>query len=114
MLNESKQTIALDSTTCPSQLHPNADGAGYYRFSMDETWWNGLIADTSALVPSEALVMSDSLDAAFRAGKVSANTYVSGMVALVNNGAWDVADSVLTQLEQITTIELTKAFEAVE
>jgi alanyl aminopeptidase len=104
MLNERNQTVALDSDTCPSQLHPNADGAGYYRFSMSESWWSGLIANSSAMAPSEALVMSDSLDAAFRAGKVSASTYVDGMVALTNNGAWDVADSAISQLEMITTI----------
>lgn len=104
MLNERKQTVALDSDTCPSQLHLNADGAGYYRFSMSETWWNGLIADSAAMAPSEALAMSDSLDAAFRAGKVSAVTYVAGMAALTNDGAWDAADLAISQLESITTI----------
>jgi alanyl aminopeptidase len=114
MLNERKQTVALDSDTCPSQLHPNADGAGYYRFSMSESWWNGLIADSSAMAPSEALAMSDSLDAAFRAGMVSASTYVDGMVALTNNGAWDVANSAISQFEMITTILDAKQLETAE
>jgi alanyl aminopeptidase len=104
MLNESKQTIALGSGTCPSQLHPNADGAGYYRFSMSESAWNDLIAGSSALTASEALSLSDSLDAEFRAGRVSAGTYLAGMAALADNGAWDVADRAITLLEQITTI----------
>ncbi len=104
LLTERKQSIPLESDSCPSRLHPNADGAGYYRFSLDETWWNGLIADASVLAPSEALVLTDSLDAAFRAGMVSADTYVSGLVALLNHETWDVADLAMGQLEQITQI----------
>ena len=104
MLNEGKQSIKLDSSVCPSQVHPNADGAGYYRFSMDETWWDGLIANTSNLAPAEALVLADSLDAAFRAGTVPAKTYVAGMEALVNHSAWDVADAAITHLEQIASV----------
>jgi len=104
MLNESKQTIALESSTCPAQLHPNADGAGYYRFSMSESGWNDLLEKSSALTASEALSLSDSLDAEFRAGRVSAGTYMAGMAALTDNGAWDVANLAITQLEQITTI----------
>jgi alanyl aminopeptidase len=104
MLNEKSKSIELDSNTCPSGLHPNADGAGYYRFSLDESWWDGLIADLPTLSPSEALVMADSLGAAFGAGKMPAATYVSGLSALINHETWDVVDAAMGQLEQLTNI----------
>jgi alanyl aminopeptidase len=113
-LNESKQTVQLESDQCPTRLHPNADGAGYYRFSMDESWWQGLIADSAEISPSEALVMADSLDAAFRAGVLDAKTYVSGLVALVNHDAWDVADAAMDHLEQLTAIFNLSELESVE
>jgi len=50
------------------------------------------------------LVVADSLDAAFRAGGVSADIYVAGMAALSNHGAWDVADAATAYLEAITDI----------
>ena len=104
MLNEKSMSVKLDSNSCPSGLHPNADGAGYYRFSLDESWWDGLIADLPNLPPSEALVLADSLGAAFGAGKMPAATYVSGLSALINHETWDVADAAMGQLEQLTNI----------
>ncbi len=104
VVSDKEQTIALDAAACPTRLHPNADGTGYYRFALDETGWQSLIAGATALSPPEALAFADSLDAAFRAGKVSADSYVSGMTALVNHGAWDVADAATAHLEQIAKI----------
>jgi aminopeptidase N len=80
MLNERSKSIKLDSNTCPSGLHPNADGAGYYRFSLDESWWNGLIADVPDLPPADALVLADSMGAAFHAGKLPGKTLCNRVV----------------------------------
>lgn len=104
MLNERSKSVKLDAGSCPSGLLPNADGAGYYRFSMDESWWDGLIADLPNLAPSEALVLADSLGAAFAAGKIPAKTYVSGLTALINHQAWDVVNAAMVQLESLTNI----------
>lgn len=104
MLRESKQTILLDSDGCPNQLLPNADGAGYYRFTMDETWIDGLLGQASSLPAAEALVLADSLDASFRAGHTKAGSYVSGMTELVSHPDWDVAESAMDKLESAMDI----------
>jgi aminopeptidase N len=114
MLNERSKSIKLDSNSCPSGLHPNADGAGYYRFSMDETWWDGLITDLPEMPTTEALVLADSLGAAFKAGKMPAKTYVSGLSALINNSAWDVVNAAMVQLESLTNILEPTQLETVE
>jgi alanyl aminopeptidase len=104
LLSGSKQSINLDADTCPTLVHPNAGGAGYYRFSLDGAGWERLISEASNLPAAEALVLADSLDAAFRAGVVEAETYVSGMAALVNHATWDVADAATGHLERISTV----------
>ena len=104
LLNSREQTVKLDADSCPTQVHPNADGAGYYRFSLDQAAWNNLIENAADLAPANALVLADSLDAGFRAGTVSAATYASGMAALINHEAWDVADSATSYLENIIDI----------
>ncbi len=114
LLNESEQTIDLDADSCPSIVHPNADGAGYYRFAFDDAGWSSLIDEVPDMAPSEALALGDSLHAAFRAGKVSADTYVAGMVALVNHDTWDVADAATSHLEAITNILDREQLPAVE
>jgi alanyl aminopeptidase len=109
LITEREQTIELDATGCPGSVMPNADGAGYYRFAMDEAGWQALIKNAADLAAAEALVLADSLDASFRANRVSAATYLSGMVALVNHPAWDVAGAAMTNLEGIVdTLESSK------
>jgi aminopeptidase N len=104
LLSELEQSIKLDVDSCPTRVLPNADGAGYYRFSLDSAGWSSLISDASKLPATEALAAADSLDAAFRAGEVSAETWLLGMAALVNHDVWDVADAATDYLEQITEI----------
>jgi alanyl aminopeptidase len=94
----------LEAASCPTQLHPNADGTGYYRFTLDDAGWQGLVAAGTRLSAAEALAFADSLDAAFRAGTVSEKTYVAGMVALVNHKAWDVVTAATGYLEEVTKI----------
>jgi alanyl aminopeptidase len=104
LLSNKQQSIDLDAASCPTQLHPNANGSGYYRFSLDEAGWQELIAGSLSLPAAEAMVLADSLDAGFRAGVVSADTYVSGMVTLTHHDAWDVADSVTDYFESIADV----------
>ncbi len=104
LLSEPEQTIDLEADSCPSRVHPNADGAGYYRFAFDDAGWQRVIDAVPGMAPSEALALADSLQAAFRAGKVSAGTYVTGILALVNHDTWDVADAATSHLETITEI----------
>ena len=104
LLKDASQSIPLDADRCPTEVHPNADGAGYYRFTMDSDGWMKLIDDVAELPAAEALVLGDSLDAAFRAGMVDADIYLSGMAALIGQGAWDVADAATNHLEGITEI----------
>ncbi|MGE0031254.1 MAG: M1 family aminopeptidase [Steroidobacteraceae bacterium] len=104
LLGEKQQSISLDATSCPAAVHPNADGAGYYRFTLDEAGWQSLISGVAGLSPAEALAFGDSLDAAFRAGTIPAPLYVSGLAALAGHGAWDVAIAAAQYLEGITEI----------
>src|SRR5205814_1830289 len=54
-------------------IMPNVGGTGYYRFELEPADWQALIAASAQLAPGEALATSDSLWAAFRAGKAQAS-----------------------------------------
>jgi alanyl aminopeptidase len=97
MLDAQAATIDLDLDECPSAIHPNAGGAGYYRFSLDEQGWTALIESAPALDAAEALTLVDSLDAAFRAGTVSAEGLVGGLIALADHEAWDVVSATIAR-----------------
>jgi alanyl aminopeptidase len=104
LVSVSEDLIELDTPSCPESVHPNAEGAGYYRFSLDESGWTTLIATASSLTPNEALAAVDSLDAGFRAGVISADIFVDGLVAFAARPEWDVASAVSSRLVSIGAI----------
>jgi hypothetical protein len=79
------QASATVPATAAGAIMPNAGGAGYYRFSLPETEWRALIEQSASLAPGEALAMTDSLWAAFRAGEVSPELLVEAARKMSGN-----------------------------
>ena len=75
----------------PDWIMPNANGAGYYRFTLPKGGWARLMDNLDRLNTREALSAQDSLVAAFRAGEVDAETFLSGMRAFARHPEYDVA-----------------------
>jgi alanyl aminopeptidase len=76
----------------PDWIMPNANGAGYYRFTLDSAGWDALIANIDQLNTREVITMQDSLLAAFRAGEVESAVMVAGMEKLAKHENYEVAD----------------------
>jgi len=104
LLSRKQRSVTLDADSCPTAVHPNADGAGYYRFTLDNDSWRGLLAVADDLPATEALALVDSLNAGFRSGAVGADQFVAGMRQLVNHSSWDVVDAVIDKLEVIGNV----------
>ena len=82
LLDTPSGTIKLTGT---GAIMPNAGGTGYYRFSLPEADWHALIAESGRLVPGEALALTDSLWAGFRAGEVAPALLVEAAKAMADN-----------------------------
>jgi len=91
LVTDKEQSMALESQSCPNWLTVNADGAGYYRFSLDSVAWSNLLANLGALNTREVLTVLDSLKAAFDAGEVESSVYLSGLEAFAAHPEYDVA-----------------------
>lgn len=89
--------IPLDGG-CPDWILPNADGAGYWRFDLNEPAWQSLIVNYDALVPAEQLSFADSATAAFASGNLSASTLLDA-IAVNANGNWAAARDPLANLK---------------
>ena len=71
LVDEPQQTIELES--CPTWIHPNADGAGYFRFRLDADQLTKLRTDAwGSLSDREKMALADSLIAAFGNGSLAA------------------------------------------
>jgi aminopeptidase N len=85
--------------TASGAIMPNAGGAGYYRFSLPDQEWRALIDEAPSLSPGEALAMTDSLWAAFRAGEASPQLLIDAARRMAANpysqattgGGWRLA-----------------------
>jgi len=76
---------------CADAVMPNSDAAGYYRFTLDADGWSALMENLDKLSTKEVLSAQDSLVAAFRAGEVDAETFLSGMEAFAAHPDYEVA-----------------------
>jgi aminopeptidase N len=63
-------------------LLPNAGGAGYYRFRLDASGWDRLVASAASLPARDALALADSVWADFAAGTGSFGRVVATARAL--------------------------------
>ncbi len=71
LLTERTGTLALPPAGDGDAIvHPNADGAGYYRFAIDGAPLRALVSIGATLPAREALALADSAAAAFEAGRL--------------------------------------------
>lgn len=74
MLSEAQQTLALEGEQCPQWILPNAQGSGYYRWTLGGAQWQALLAQFAGFGPTEQLSIIDSAFAAFEAGGLPEST----------------------------------------
>jgi hypothetical protein len=71
MLSAPTGRLAVPASLKGATVHPNADGAGYYRFTVDPTSRQSLLVMTAQLPARESVTFADSVAAAFDAGHLS-------------------------------------------
>lgn len=92
----SSMEVPLDGG-CPDWVLPNANGAGYWRFALNESAWQNLITNYDQLSAAEQLSFIDSATAAFTSGDLSASTLLQA-IAVNANGSWSAALDPLSTL----------------
>lgn len=107
LLTKPVQTVALKAKSCPSAIMPNANGAGYYRWTMPADKWKSLLAAFNQLNATEMLSLEDSLWAAARSGVAPLTTYLDAAPKLTLSGAFDVATSPMNNLNTVSDTLLT-------
>ena len=68
LVDDVQNRIELPVDSCPDWVMPNADGKGYYRFSLDDAGWASLVANVDQLSEAESRMLLGSLSAAWRSG----------------------------------------------
>lgn len=103
LVSKPQQKIRLATPSCPDWLMPNADGVGYFRFSLEDQQWQQLLDKTDVLNTSEMLVLVDSFLAAYKAGKLGVDSLMTQLPKLIIHPDPEVALIVLNDLGEIYT-----------
>lgn len=93
---------------CGATLVPNADGTGYYRFTMAGADWQKLATDAARLSHGEQLALLHSLRAAFRGGEADAKTYLAALKTVGTGATWDTVQLAGTFLHELRSELLAK------
>ncbi len=101
LLTEASETITLGGDTCADYVHPNADGAGYYRFSLDKQAQAGLAKAFAQLNAFEQRVMADSASAALGSGAMRVSAFLDTAPDFAKASQSDVITAPLGDLEWI-------------
>jgi alanyl aminopeptidase len=91
LMTATEATLLLPAGSCPAFAMPNADGAGYYRFALDDQGWSALMANLSRLNEKETLAVADSLSAAYQANRISTEAYLGAVRTLAGSSYPQVA-----------------------
>jgi len=98
VLEKRRSDIVLPKEECPRWILPNADGAGYYRFSLNRANWEKLFQNAAELNDSEILAVLDSLDVAFSVGQLNIQEYIEGTQRLIRGRSWDALTAPMGKL----------------
>ncbi|HEY3521106.1 MAG TPA: M1 family metallopeptidase [Rhodanobacteraceae bacterium] len=91
MLDDKSAQMKIDGGQCPSWYMPNADGVGYYRFSMAKADRSALVDAIAQRDDAEQLVYADSVDADFHRGEIGADEVLASMQQLAPSKVRQVA-----------------------
>lgn len=97
MLTEKQQSFDLPSS-CPEWIIPNANSAGYYRFTMSRQDWTNLLNHSQQQNTNEIMAMLGSLTGAFNSGDLDVSTLMSIVPELIASPDWQVATSPMSHM----------------
>ncbi|MEZ4248963.1 MAG: M1 family aminopeptidase, partial [Polyangiales bacterium] len=95
LLTEAEGRIPLETSSCPTWIHPNAAAAGYYRWSLPEDQLAALRRALPQLSVAERLSLADATQSAFDAGRIPGGAALEALTALASDTHHEVATSSL-------------------
>ncbi len=78
-------SVTIPAPAGNGAVMPNAGGAGYYRFRLNDAGWDQLIGEAGKLPAREALALADSIWADFAAGTGNFDRVIAAARALSTN-----------------------------
>jgi alanyl aminopeptidase len=101
LLDKAQGTMELPGATAQSWVMPNANGTGYYRFSMEKNDLANLGKQVDKLADAEQLAYADAVNAAFRRGDIDAGAALAALKPLTGSKVREVSTAPLNTFNWI-------------
>ena len=102
LLTGAEQIVALETETTPAWIHPNANEAGYYRWSVPSSVFARLAADSLGMLDTrERVGFVGNASALLKAGQLRGDDYVRVLEAFAIDPEPEVVGSVVSGLGTI-------------
>ncbi len=82
MLDKASGSMVLAGASQPTWVMPNANAAGYYRFSLDKSELEALVKEVAKLSDAEQLAYADAIGASFQHGDLDAGQVLAALKPL--------------------------------
>ncbi len=107
MLDKATGSMVLTDASKPTWVMPNADGRGYYRFSLDKNALAALSKQADKLSDTEQLAYADAISASFKRGDLNAGDVLMALKPLTHSKTSEVATAPIGQVAWIYRHEAT-------
>ncbi|MEH6569668.1 MAG: M1 family metallopeptidase [Halioglobus sp.] len=101
LMKEKTHRLTLKSESCPDAILPNAQGHGYYRWSLPPQQWNKLLKSFAMLNTGQQISVANSLSGALNNGQISLEDYLGAVPAITRSESWRVAMAPLGDIYKI-------------
>jgi alanyl aminopeptidase len=113
MLTKAEQDVKLEFGSTMEWIHPNADEAGYYRWSLPPVQLQALASHgRKAMTPGERIGFLDNLSALLNAGEIHADAYLAALGAFSDDPEPEVIQAIADALERVRNVFVDDAMRA--
>jgi alanyl aminopeptidase len=102
MLNQAEESFPIVSDHCPIAIMPNAQGKGYYRWSLPAEQQSALLDNFSQLSGAEKYSTASNLAAEFKAGRIDASNYLTAIKPIIAEQDWDLISQPIGNIKFIS------------
>ena len=101
MLDKATGSVVLAGASNPTWVMPNANAAGYYRFSLDKGELDALVKEVAKLSDAEQLAYADAIGASFQHGDLDAGQVLAALKPLTESKTSQVFTAPLARVSWI-------------
>jgi alanyl aminopeptidase len=101
-VSEYRQSFTDSVAQCPSAIMPNNNGSGYYRWTLDESRWRGLLNHIGSLNAAEKYSVANNLAAEYAAARIDTGFYLQAITPVIAQSEWDVRTEPTWQIQKIS------------